>query len=250
MKLGFSTLSLFLKPLDEILDTAKRDGFEVIEILSEGPYAAYNIEKNDEIIKISDKGNIEINIHGPTVDLNLASINEGIRRESVKQTIETIDMANKIGANAITVHPGKIGRKDDKLRKYALDLAVESIGQCVDYGKEHGNIKISVENLPERYSFLGNKVEEIEYIQENTDSKITIDTGHANTCKDCQEFFKLKNIEYFHINDNNKIKDQHLILGEGTLDLNLLKYIDKGIIELNTYEKVLKTQELIRSLGY
>ena len=80
MKLGFSTLSLFLKPLDEILDTAKRDGFEAIEILSEGPYAAYNIEKNDEIIKISDKGNIEINIHGPTVDLNLASINEGIRR--------------------------------------------------------------------------------------------------------------------------------------------------------------------------
>lgn len=35
MKLGFSTLSLFLKPLDEILDTAKRDGFEAIEILSE-----------------------------------------------------------------------------------------------------------------------------------------------------------------------------------------------------------------------
>lgn len=250
MKLGFSTLSILFKPINETLDIAKRDGFELIEILSEGPYVAYRLLKDDELIRDKKKSDIEINIHAPTVDLNLASLNDGIRRESVKQTCQTVDIANKIGANAITIHPGKIGRDDKELRKYAIELAVESISKCVDYGKEHGKIKVSVENLPKRFSFLGNSVEEIEYIQENTGSKITIDTGHANTCKDCEEFFKLKNIEYFHINDNNGIKDQHLVLGEGTLDFNLLKYIDKGIIELNKYDNVLKTQECIKSLGY
>ena len=104
--------------------------------------------------------------------------------------------------------------------------------------------------MPKRFNYLGNKIEEIEKIQESTGSKITIDTGHANTCKDCEEFFKLKNIEYFHINDNNGIKDQHLILGEGNLDLKLLNIIDKGIIELNTFEKIMKTKKVLTKLNY
>lgn len=249
MELGFTTLPMLNKNLNEILEIASKEGFTLIEILSEGPYAAYRLKNNNDLIKNLNKKGIEINIHGPDVDLNLASINDGIRKESVKQIKETIDIANVIDANAITVHPGKVGRKDKWLRDYAIELSIDSIGKCVDYAKETGNVKISVENLPERFNFLGNRIEEIEIIQESTNSKITIDTGHANTCENCEDFFKLKNIEYYHINDNNGIKDQHLILGEGNLDLNLLKHIHKGIIELNTCEKILKTKETLKNLN-
>lgn len=250
MEIGFSTLSMLYKPLNEVFEIATNDGFSMIEILSEGPYAAYRLKKNNSYIENLNKKGVEINIHGPDVDLNIASINDGIRAESVRQIKETIDIANEIGANVITLHPGKVGRKDKWLREAALELSINSIGKCIDYAKETGQVKISVENLPERFNFLGNKVEEIEMIQESTNSKITIDTGHANTCKECEEFFKLKNIEYFHINDNDGIKDQHLILGEGNLDLDLMKYVKRGIIELNTYEKILKTQEVLKDLNY
>ena len=47
---------------------------------------------------------------------------------------------------------------------------------------------------------------------------------------------------------NGGIKDQHITLGEGTLDLNLLKKVDKGIIELNNFDNVLKSKEVIKNL--
>ncbi|MGZ7048200.1 MAG: sugar phosphate isomerase/epimerase family protein, partial [Methanobacterium sp.] len=39
-------------------------------------------------------------------------------------------------------------------------------------------------------------------------------------------------------------------LGEGTFDLKLLNGVDKGIIELNNYEKILKSRELLQENGF
>ena len=35
MKLGFTTLALFMEPNNDIIDLAKKHGFEIIEILGE-----------------------------------------------------------------------------------------------------------------------------------------------------------------------------------------------------------------------
>ena len=249
MKLGFSTLSLFMKPIQYMFDIAKRDGFELIELLSEGPYISYNLLKHSEIINNLDKKGIKLYLHGPNVDINLASLNKGIREESIKQIYETIDLANKLGGEAITIHAGQVGRNDERIRKVVIDYSIYSINKCIDYSKDNNkNVKISVENLPNRFNFIGNNLNELEYIQENTNSFITIDTGHANTCDNCREFFDLNNIIYYHIHDNNGKKDQHLVLKEGNLDLNLLKKVNNGIIELNKYENVLKTKNIIKKL--
>jgi len=48
------------------------------------------------------------------------------------------------------------------------------------------------------------------------------------------------------LNDNNGERDQHLPLGEGNFDLNLLNGVDNGIIELNNYQNILKTRDLLR----
>ena len=152
--------------------------------------------------------------------------------------------AEKINANTITVHPGIIGRNEPHLRKWALEIAVESIGEIID----NTNVEISVENMPVRGKFLGNTVEEIEMIQEATGCSLTIDTGHGNTCGNLEEMLSLKNISYCHLNDNDGIKDQHITLGEGTLDLSLLKKIDTAIIELNNFDNILKSKEVIDNL--
>lgn len=73
----------------------------------------------------------------------------------------------------------------------------------------------------------------------------TVDLGHANTNGDVEPFLSLENISYYHLSDNNGEKDQHLSLGEGNLNLNLLKGIDNVIIELNNYENVLKVKKFL-----
>ncbi|WP_458403692.1 sugar phosphate isomerase/epimerase family protein [Methanobrevibacter sp.] len=237
MKLGFTTLALFMEPTHDIINLAKKHGFEIIEILAEDPL----FEKdNSEFI---DCG-LDIRMHAATVDINIASINKGIRAESVKQMIHCGQYAEKINANAITVHPGIIGRNEPHLRKWALEMAIESVGEIID----NTNVEVCVENMPVRQKFLGNKVEEIEMIQEATGCSLTIDTGHGNTCGNLEEMLELKNISYCHLNDNDGVKDQHITLGEGTLDLNLLKKIDTAIIELNNFDNILKSQEVIKNL--
>ena len=241
MKLGFSTLALFMKDFSDIIEIASYNDFSMIEILCEGPYNSGNILKNKKALIDSD---LEICIHGPTVDLNIASLNSRIREVSKELYFETIDLASNINATTITLHPGKIGRNDDRLRKYALDLSIESIREIVEYG-EKNNVKISVENMPKRFSFLGNSVFELKRIQDETGCFVTIDIGHSNTTVNTNEFLAMDKISYCHLNDNNGEKDSHLPLGEGTIDLNILKNIDKGIIELNNFDNVLKSKEVI-----
>ena len=237
MKLGFSTLALFMKANDDIIAVAKKHGFEMIEILAEDIFF-----KNDKH-EFKDCG-LDVRIHAATVDINIASINKGIRTESVKQMIDCVRYAEDIGAKTVTVHPGKVGRNDSRLRRYALDLAIESIGKIMDESK----VEVSVENMPARKSFLANNIDELELIQDSTGCSLTIDTGHANTTGNLSELLKLRNISYCHLNDNDGLKDQHIPLGEGTLDLKLLKIIDYGIIELNNFDNVLKSKNVINNL--
>ena len=237
MKLGFTTLALFMEPTQDIINLAKKHEFEIIEILAEDPL----YEKDNS--PFIDSG-LDIRMHAATVDINIASINKGIRAESVRQMIYCGQYAEKIGANTITVHPGIIGRNEPHLRKWALEMSIESVGEIMD----NTNVEMSVENMPVRQKFLGNTVEEIEMIQEATGCSLTIDTGHGNTCGNLEEMLSLKNISYCHLNDNDGVKDSHIPLGEGTLDLNLLKKIDTAIIELNNFDNILKSKEVIDNL--
>lgn len=237
MKLGFSTLALFMKENSEIVSIAKKHGFDMIEILREEPIT------NRDNMEFKESG-LDIRIHAATVDINIASLNSGIRRESIRQMIECAHHAEKIGAKTVTIHPGRIGRIDSRIRKYALDILVDSVGEIID----STDVEISLENMPKRRSFLANTTDELERLQQDTGCYLTIDTGHANTTDSLEEMLELKNISYCHIHDNNGLKDEHNTLGEGTLNLDCLRKIRHGIIEINDFDKVLKSKEVIDNL--
>ncbi|MER2014124.1 MAG: sugar phosphate isomerase/epimerase, partial [Methanobrevibacter sp.] len=92
MKLGFTTLALFMEDNSKIINLAKQHGFEIIEILGEGPF----FEKDN--LEFKDCG-LDMRIHAATVDINIASLNKGIRAESVKQMIQCGQYAESINAN-------------------------------------------------------------------------------------------------------------------------------------------------------
>ena len=102
MKLGFTTLAMFTRPNNDIIETAKKYEFEMIEILGEGPFF-----KNDNLEFANT--DLEICMNAPLVDLNISILNTGIRKESVKQMKDALDYGKKINATALTIHPGQIG---------------------------------------------------------------------------------------------------------------------------------------------
>ncbi len=244
MKLGFSTLALFMNSLEDFLETASTDGFQLIEILCEGPYWPRNVLSFNSNFEIFDSYDIDVYLHSPTIDLNPGSLNPGIREETLKQLKETVNFGVKINCKAITTHPGLIHRLEERVRNFGMEHAINILTEANNYSEERG-IKFSIENMPNKYAYFCNSADEHRLFVEKCGSYATVDTGHANTTQDVKSFFKLKNIVYYHLNDNDGEKDQHLTLGEGTLDLNLLNGVKNGIIELNNYQNVLKSRDLI-----
>ena len=101
MEIGFSTLALFMIPLEDCLETATKDGFQLMEILCEGPYWPRNsLKMGKNVYEAFYSYDIDVFLHSPTIDLNPGSLNPGIREETQKQLKETIDFAVEINAIA------------------------------------------------------------------------------------------------------------------------------------------------------
>ena len=240
-RIGFSTLALFMKTPAEWADSITRDGFNAVEILCEGP-SWPRVAPADAIAASFRGKGLEIYMHSPTIDLNPASVNRGIREETERQLKESVDMAVAIGARFVTTHPGFVHK--DVVRAICFEFALQVLGEAADYARSQG-VVLSIENMPYRPMYYCNSPEELLAFQRHCKCGITIDVGHAILCPGPYEFLRLDGISYLHVNDNNGGKDQHLCPGDGILDLRRLDGQERMIIELDDYGTVLRARQAI-----
>jgi sugar phosphate isomerase/epimerase len=240
-RIGFSTLALFMKTPAEWAEIIARDGFNAVEILCEGPNWP-RLAPSDEIADNLRGRGLEIYMHSPTIDLNPASVNRGIREETERQLKESVDMAAAIGARFVTTHPGVVHK--DKVRGFCTEYAQQVLGEVADYARACG-VTLSIENMPYRQTFLCNAPDELRAFQRHCRCGVTIDVGHAILCPEPREFLNLDGISYLHVNDNHGKKDQHLCPGDGILDLSMLDGQERMIIELDDYRNVLRARRVI-----
>lgn len=243
LKLGFSTLSIFMRPPESWSGTALEDHFNAMEILCEGPMWPRHGLWRERIGNIGGDG-LDVYLHSPTVDLNPASINNGIREETLRQLKETVDMAAHIGAPYVTTHPGVIHKPIPRIWEMCLEYALQVLGEAADYAKSN-NVVLSIENMPFKKTYLCTSAGELDKFRKRCGCGVTVDVGHAITCPEPASFLRLPGISYLHVNDNKGDKDAHLCPGDGILDLSLLKLHDRMIIELNDYGNVLRARDVI-----
>jgi len=86
-------------------------------------------------------------VHGAQADLNLASRNAGIRRESMRQCMLSAEFARDIGAWAMTYHlgvprPGQ-GSEDGK---FAVQHNIEAGKRLAEFGEKH-NLRMGFEHF-------------------------------------------------------------------------------------------------------
>lgn len=249
MKVGFTALALFDISFNEIIQRAHADGFDIVEVLCEGPYLPRYALKNTAQFEILFQYNIELTIHSPTVDLNPASVNIGIREETFKQLYETVDLAASIDASTVTTHPGYIKRINEKLTMRSLDLALHGLEKWAQYADDVG-IEPAIENMPRSSKHFCTDVEEHKLFVETCGASATIDVGHAHTNDAIREFLQADfQVVYHHVSDNDGHRDQHLPIGEGTIDWDQLRGINKAIIEVNDYDAVKESRNELTRLS-
>ena len=104
--IGVSCPSFSLSPFEEILDSIEPH-FDLWEIVSEADHFLPDISMTlREVIEISS---MKFQIHAPFSDINLAAFDERTRNYSIGVIMEIMEIANDLGINVVTVHPGKLG---------------------------------------------------------------------------------------------------------------------------------------------
>lgn len=212
-----------LEPIDNILNKIESE-FDGWEILAE-KYHGWNYR--EEVTDALSTSDLELQLHSPLNDINIASINPNIREASVKEIKKSIDLANMLDVEIVTVHPGLYS----PLSRYTEDspkLAKESLRELNDYSNER-SVTIALENLPSMWLSICDTAEEISDFLREVDLEFCLDIGHAYTAGEVEKFLDLEPVNV-HLHDNRGENDLHLPLGEGEIDFQ------KIISELKDYE--------------
>ncbi|EJG06833.1 Xylose isomerase domain-containing protein TIM barrel [Methanofollis liminatans DSM 4140] len=188
------------------------------EISADGNYRLEKPANKQVICDVIESTGLAVTVHAPYADLNPASINDPIWRESVRQICSCIEHAADL-TDRVTMHPGYLSPAGKLLPEKVWEQQKEAlrvIGRCAC---DHG-VVACLENMINIPEFLCHDPLELLGITEGIEGiGITFDIGHANTVRKVDGFLaQIKNASHLHIHDNHGSSDEHLALGDGTIN--------------------------------
>ena len=187
------------------------------------------------------------------MDVNIASPQDQSRLNSIEQVKSSIDLANKIDAEAVVIHPGLISFLANKyFRKEVFEIANASMIELGAYGDDLG-VLTTFENMPAFESMIYENMDELNEFLTDNNLYMTLDVGHANHVGYSADDMIFDCIKHVHMHDNFGDDDAHLPLGEGSIDLKCVvnnleskKYDGIYILEVNDYDSIKKSNEYMK----
>lgn len=193
-------------------------GYSGWEISADGNYRLDRPANKQAIQDVVESTGLAVTVHAPYTDLNPASINDPIWRESVGQICTCVEHAADL-TDRVTMHPGYLSPAGKLLPEKVWEQqkeALREIGRCaVDHG-----VVVCLENMIGIPDFLCHDPYELLGLTEGIEGVgVTFDIGHANTVKNVDGFLALiDQATHVHVHDNHGTSDEHLALGDGLID--------------------------------
>lgn len=242
MKQWLSIWSLGQKRSLKEFEEIKEAGFEGVEIWAEHLRAV-------EYLNFAAYHELEIGLHLPFHDLNVATPDPIIEDRMFSIMFEWIERLAEYGGNHATLHGGYAWASED--REETIIRVKERISLLRKKAKQN-NVELLLENLiPDSLNYchyIASNVHEWLDLIHDTNVKACLDIGHlAVMGEDPEETIcKLGNdLAAIHLSDNDCLSDLHLLPGDGKNVskslLNLLHHFSGPIIyEINPYKYTLK----------
>ena len=244
MKFGISTKVLREYSLKEAISIAGNFNYNVIELWIDDVISSGM--SSDEIIALTEENGLQRSVHLRTDDLNIASFNDGIRRESLEQTKRGIQIASKIKACEATLHPGRKTSKTNSIEE-AWHVQLDSIKELVETAEDCG-VFLCVEGMEKVFGEFILTPDDLERVINDCKSdalKVTIDVSHFKTFGDAVSLVKQsKNLPVGNVHISQTTADSlHLPLftDEGDIDYKKifaeLKAFYDGAVVVEGYKK-------------
>jgi sugar phosphate isomerase/epimerase len=164
----------------------------------------------------------EISVHAPFMDLSPGAVDSKVREVTISRFIDVLDYAGLLEPNVVVFHSGYEKWKYDQRVDIWLERSLETWGPINDKAAELG-LKIAIENIFEDEP--GN----LRLLMEKMNSKnfgVCFDTGHFNLFSSISLTEWIETIKPYiielHLHDNNRLGDDHLAIGDGIFDFNML----------------------------
>jgi sugar phosphate isomerase/epimerase len=218
LKIALSTFGFY--PDENALFQMSESGISAIEISRD--YREHEALDLKKIKRDAEKNGIELySYHLPFSTpkiLDIASLDEEIRKNTVKQWKEYIKRAADVGINKFIAHPSSEPKGETpEIRAEEIKRAKESLYDLAELAGKNGAV-IAVEDLPR--SCLGNSSSEIaDLISVNEKLRVCLDTNHLLGESNLDFIKRLSDkIITLHISDYDFLNERHWLPGEGKLD--------------------------------
>lgn len=220
MDLAVSTLFCLHKPFEEALSDMVLAGSRCIEVTDDGLHALTQL-RVDRLLELRASYGLRYTLHSPFADVNIAA-SDGLVREAVLRRLEaSIRWASAIEAEALVFHPGATTAMEHFSPGAAWSLNLEAVRRLLKFAVDYG-VAAMIENVPEPFPFLMKSVEDFErfYDEVGLDVKMVLDVAHSHLRGETEEFLRRfrDRIGHIHVSDNHGRMDEHLQLGEGSID--------------------------------
>ncbi|AHL22674.1 sugar phosphate isomerase/epimerase family protein [Thermococcus nautili] len=200
------------------LEGAEGLGFDFVELVSEWPNFLTR-ETWKTYADVLGSFELGVTVHAPFSDVNIGSLNERLRRASIEVLRETLDVASRLNALVVTVHPGHCSPASRKFREDYNRVHRDSLRELEGLSGEFG-VKVGVENMPSFPILDAQTPERLAELLDGIGLGVTLDVGHLNTVGfPFERFMALlgDRIVHVHLHDNSGKSDEHLPLGRGTV---------------------------------
>jgi len=228
-------------------------GYAGWEVVADGNYRLDNPENFRKISDVLASTKLKATVHAPYGDLNLATLNDPIYRESIRQITTCIERAADI-TDRVTFHPGYMSPVGKLVPQKIWGLQKAALQEIGKVAHDHG-VLACLENMISVKEFLCRDAGELVGMTEGIEGiGMTFDFGHANTMGKVAEFLPIVGkANHIHIHDNHGERDEHLALGDGTIDWKAVgaevrkKYHGVVVIEGRSVPEAKKSIQVYRS---
>jgi len=219
MKFGSSTMFLREKPVARALEAIARAGFAAAEVWLEHLWQSN--ESAETILRHARALGLILTLHAPNRDVNICSMNPGIRRESVRQMEESLVMAARLEAPVVVMHPGFLSSTRDSLQ-HAWESLFEVVA-VLDANAASYGLRVGIEAMEKQSKAFFVTPTDLQRFCGLTlrATGLTIDLAHAQTVMEPRDFLAqtpADRIFHAHCSDSSP-QQTHLPLGSGVLDL-------------------------------
>lgn len=232
MKLGYAPSTARILDLDEAFKLASDLELDFVELSFDLHEMAPSLQDPARVKELSAQTGVGTTVHLSFVDLNLASLVPAARETAIVRTLRGLDYAAEVAATCGVLHSGMHYLDHPQANDWVQDALADSLTRIA----VHGGPTVALENLAlGRFDLLRGPAS-LAAVADKHGLGTCLDVGHAHVeeTRDGGQLIETyremldASLVHLHLHGNHGQHDEHLPVGEGTIDPERLQGVLAG----------------------